>query len=100
MDGCQASLVRESIPRRTSSVAFNPSRVHNMPSEYKNNIEEHDQGSEKKIKEVTKKRLADYNSQGQRCCPALTSNVELRWRSIKWKRNEERRLLEGNRVVN
>jgi hypothetical protein len=64
-DRAQGLLVRELIPRRTSSVAFDPSRVHNVPSQYKYNVDERDQDSQKKIKEATEKRLANHSPQGK-----------------------------------
>jgi hypothetical protein len=81
--------VHDLKPGRASGIAFNTSRVRNVPSECKNNIEERDQCSQKKIKEATKKRLADYNLQGEGRCTTLTSNAELRWSLIEWERNEK-----------
>lgn len=48
------------VVRITSNVALSPMWVYNVPSEHGNKIEKSDEGDCKKIKEKTKKRLADH----------------------------------------
>ena len=73
----QISLVRDSIPRRASGVAFNPSRVHDVPGQHRNNIDKPDECSKKKIEETTKKSLADHNRQDEGRWATLLNDPEL-----------------------
>lgn len=57
----QVPLVCSSIPRHATNIAFDPSRVHNVPGEYEKNIKKCDECSQENIGEAAKKGLAGHN---------------------------------------
>lgn len=52
------------VRRITDDIALGPERVYNVPSEKKNDIQKSNEGSHKKVKKMTKKRLSDRNFDG------------------------------------
>lgn len=77
-------------------MAFHTSSVYNMPGDNKNSIEKSDEDGDKKINETTKKRLSNDDFKGERRCPAIISNLELKLDQSNDKQEGKKHLLEGN----